>query len=208
MPAGWQQTPAPPGRLVLPSRPWSARVKGTARTSPLCARAPGYNPHCLPACHTDVPRDNLVPSKERPQGHYATPPGRTPLQQHLDYFDVNKVRRVSKQEAGGGVGEMCAACLASDNNAPCIACCSLPLPPPMAGVRITCTGWVSVRLAAPLSTHAAPMLSAIKTHCAIACILCAPAAASWRSRQCAKQTALLLLLLLLQCDHALGDVSG
>lgn len=39
----------------------------------------------------DVPRDNKVPSKERPQGHYATPPGRTPLQQHLDYFDVNKV---------------------------------------------------------------------------------------------------------------------
>lgn len=38
----------------------------------------------------DVPRDNLVPSKERPQGHYATPPGRTPLQQHLDFFDINK----------------------------------------------------------------------------------------------------------------------
>lgn len=40
------------------------------------------------------PRDNIVPSKERPQGHYATPLGRTPLQQHLDYFDVNKDGRI------------------------------------------------------------------------------------------------------------------
>ena len=39
---------------------------------------------------TEIPRDNKVPSKERTQGHYATPPGRTPLQQHLDYFDINK----------------------------------------------------------------------------------------------------------------------
>jgi hypothetical protein len=29
-----------------------------------------------------------VPSRERPGGHYATPKGRTPLQQHLDYFDM------------------------------------------------------------------------------------------------------------------------
>lgn len=44
------------------------------------------------------PRDNIVPSKERPQGHYATPRGRTPLQQHLDFFDVNKDGRIFPYE--------------------------------------------------------------------------------------------------------------
>lgn len=28
-----------------------------------------------------APRANSVPSRERSEGHYATPPGRTPLQQ-------------------------------------------------------------------------------------------------------------------------------
>ncbi len=45
----------------------------------------GGNLYC--GC-AERPRDNIVPSKERPQGHYATPRGRTPLQQHLDFFDV------------------------------------------------------------------------------------------------------------------------
>eukprot|EP00775_Hariotina_reticulata_P008473 gene8473-8656_t len=35
------------------------------------------------------PQTNIVPSSERPGGHWATPRGRTPLQQHLDYFDIS-----------------------------------------------------------------------------------------------------------------------
>eukprot|EP00877_Chromochloris_zofingiensis_P005194 jgi/Chrzof1/14676/Cz09g11210.t1 len=37
-----------------------------------------------------VPRADKCPSKERPEGHYAVPKGRTPLMQHLDFFDWNK----------------------------------------------------------------------------------------------------------------------
>jgi hypothetical protein len=33
-------------------------------------------------------RADVVPSRERPEGHYATPRGRSPLMQHLDYFDL------------------------------------------------------------------------------------------------------------------------
>ncbi|KAI8473189.1 MAG: hypothetical protein J3K34DRAFT_411889 [Monoraphidium minutum] len=35
-----------------------------------------------------TPRAHVVPSRERPEGHYATPKGRTPLMQHLDFFDL------------------------------------------------------------------------------------------------------------------------
>lgn len=31
-----------------------------------------------------------VPDKLHPRGHAQTPPNRTPLQQHLDYFDLDK----------------------------------------------------------------------------------------------------------------------
>lgn len=38
-------------------------------------------------CDAGVPRADKCPSKERPEGHYAVPKGRTPLMQHLDFFD-------------------------------------------------------------------------------------------------------------------------
>ncbi|GBF87601.1 hypothetical protein Rsub_00312 [Raphidocelis subcapitata] len=42
-----------------------------------------------------APRADVVPSRERPEGHPATPRGRAPLLQHLDYFDLNKDGRIT-----------------------------------------------------------------------------------------------------------------
>ncbi|KIY94378.1 hypothetical protein MNEG_13585 [Monoraphidium neglectum] len=72
-----------------PPCPRAARAPALSPPQPPL-RPPNPAPHATmqtrPSAGT--PRADLVPSRERPEGHYATPRGRTPLQQHLDYFDL------------------------------------------------------------------------------------------------------------------------
>jgi hypothetical protein len=59
-----------------------------ATLAPHSLLPPSHPASTPPPSPQDEPRASSVPSRERPGGHYATPKGRTPLQQHLDYFDM------------------------------------------------------------------------------------------------------------------------